>query len=53
MERRCAVCSTPLSGRKRVLCGSEECAKKRHADRMREWMRDYRESTGERYSSKY
>ena len=53
MDRRCTVCSTPLSGRKRVLCGSEECAKKRHADRMREWMRDYRESTGERYSSKY
>ena len=53
MERRCAVCSAPLSGRKRVLCGSPECAKKRQADQMREWMRDYRERTGKRYSSKY
>ena len=53
MERRCTVCSALLSGRRRVLCGSAECAKKRQADRMREWMRDYRERTGQRYSSKY
>lgn len=51
-ERVCLTCGGPLPPRKRVVC-SEECRAARHREQMREWMRRHRETTGERYASRY
>lgn len=44
--RPCLYCDSPMAATRRTQCGKPECVKQAKANRMREYMRKYRETDG-------
>lgn len=51
--RPCPFCSEPMANPRRKQCGKLDCKRAFNADRMRTYMRAYRDDAGESYGIRY
>lgn len=51
--RPCPYCGAPMEHSRRVQCGAPECERRFNNERTADWLRGYKERTGEPYRYKY